>query len=160
MCGIAAVIGREGANTRERAQRAIAIMRHRSPDGSGVWQSKDGRVSLSHTRLSTIDLLSGAQPILNEDGTIVAVNGEFYGFEEIRKELEGFGHRFRTRTDSEILVHLYERHGTSCLAHLHGEFAFVVWDEREQTLFAARDRFGTSHSIFRRSRERFCFRPR
>jgi asparagine synthase (glutamine-hydrolysing) len=133
-------------------------MRHRGPDGSGVWQSKDGRVSLSHTRLSTIDLLSGAQPILNEDGTIIAVvNGEFYGFEAIRKELEGFGHRFRSRTDSEILVHLYERHGTSCLNQLHGEFAFVVWDEREQILFAARDRFGTKPLYFSESKGEVLF---
>jgi len=132
---------------------AITILRHRGPDGVGFWQSKDGRITLGHARLSTIDLLSGAQPITNEDETISAVvNGEFYGFEEIRAELQGFGHTFRTRTDSEILVHLYERYGASCLDRLHGEFAFVLWDEREQLLFAARDRFGAKPLYYSESR--------
>lgn len=144
MCGIATVLGEKGADTLERSQRAIAILQHRGPDGLGFWQSKDRSITLSHARLSTIDLLSGAQPITNEDDTVVAiVNGEFYGFEEIRADLQERGHTFRTKSDSEILVHLYERYGVACLDRLQGEFAFVLWDERERTLFAARDRFGT-----------------
>ena len=143
MCGFAAIVGAKGANGSERAQKAIGILRHRGPDGVGCWQSRDGSVSIAHARLSIIDLVSGGQPISNEDETVVcAVNGEFYGFARIRAELEGFGHRFKTQTDSEILVHLYERYGGACLERLHGEFAFVLWDERERVLFAGRDRFG------------------
>jgi asparagine synthase (glutamine-hydrolysing) len=98
---------------------------------------------LAHARLSTNDLLSGNQPISNEEGTVlVVVNGEFYEWKIIRARLEGLGHRFKTKTDSEILVHLYEEYGVSCLEQLQGEFAFVLWDESKQILFAARDRFG------------------
>jgi asparagine synthase (glutamine-hydrolysing) len=90
-----------------------------------------------------MDLESGGQPIGNEDGAVIAVvNGEFYGFEEIRADLQQRGHRLKTRTDSEILVHLYEQHGVACLDRLQGEFAFILWDDREKILFAARDRFG------------------
>jgi asparagine synthase (glutamine-hydrolysing) len=143
MCGIAAILGEKGCQNASRVRSAIEILRHRGPNGVGYWQSQDGRVSLSHARLSTIDLLGGHQPITNEDGTVVAaVNGEFYEWKTIRAQLEGLGHRFRTSTDSEILVHLYEHCGVDCLEQLQGEFAFVLWDERRQILFAARDRFG------------------
>jgi asparagine synthase (glutamine-hydrolysing) len=158
MCGIAAVLGEKGANTLEKARAAIAILHHRGPDRSTVWQSNDGRVTLAHARLSTIDLLSGPQLNTNEDATVIAVvNGEFYGFEETRTHLETLGHTFRTRTDSEILIHLYERHGTSCVDHLEGEFAFVLWDEREQTLFAARDRFGAKPLYYSQNKNELLF---
>lgn len=158
MCGIAAVISEDGANTLARSQMAIAILRHRGPDGSGSWQSKDRRVSLSHTRLGTIDLQSGGQPIGNEDDSVIAVvNGEFYGFEEIRADLQRRGHRLKTRTDSEILVHLYEQHGVACLDRLQGEFAFILWDDREKTLFAARDRFGVKPLYYSLAKEEVIF---
>ena len=122
---------------------ATEILRHRGPDSQGHWESPDRRVALSHARLSIIDLATGDQPMANEDGQIhIVVNGEFYDFERLRKELEQRGHRFRTRSDSEVALHLYEEYGTNCLQHLRGEFAFVLWDERNQVLFAARDRFG------------------
>jgi len=118
-------------------------LRHRGPDGEGHWLATDGKIGLAHTRLSIIDLDTGAQPIANEDETIrIVVNGEFYGFEAIRCALEKKGHRFRTRSDAEIALHLYEEYGTACLAHLRGEFAFVLWDGNRNRLFAARDRFG------------------
>ncbi|HET6251488.1 MAG TPA: asparagine synthase (glutamine-hydrolyzing) [Tepidisphaeraceae bacterium] len=124
-------------------RRAIAALRHRGPDGQGIWQTPDGRVALGHARLSIIDLETGAQPIANEDGKIVAVvNGEFYEFEAIRRDLEKRGHHFSSQSDSEILLHLYEDFGEACLEHLRGEFAFVLWDGRRRKLFAARDRFG------------------
>ena len=122
---------------------ATNSLHHRGPDNQGVWLSPDQRVGLGHTRLSIIDLTTGDQPIANEDERVhIVVNGEFYDFERQRRELEQRGHRFRTRSDSEIALHLYEDFGAHCVQHLRGEFAFVLWDETNQTLFAARDRFG------------------
>jgi len=122
---------------------SIESIYHRGPDGRKTWISKSGLVGLAHTRLSIIDLHTGDQPISNEDGSICAVvNGELYGFQAIRAELESRGHRFKTKSDSEILVHLYEEYGAQCLKYLRGEFAFVLWDEKQQKLLAARDRFG------------------
>ena len=143
MCGIVGIRSYRDPIQRERLSAGMLALRHRGPDGEGHWLSGDNRTGLAHTRLSIIDLDTGAQPITNEDGSIVVVvNGEFYGFEAHRTRLEQQGHRFSTRTDSEILVHLYEDYGTECLTHLRGEFAFVLWDEPRQRLFAARDRFG------------------
>ncbi len=151
-------MGEKGSNTLERSQRAIAILQHRGPDGAGFWQSRDGSVTLSQARLSTIDLSSGAHPVTNEDDSVIAVvNGEFYGFEEIRAELQGYGHTFKTKKDSEILVHLYERYGVGCLDRLQGEFAFVLWDERERILFAARDRFGIKPLYYSESNGELAF---
>jgi asparagine synthase (glutamine-hydrolysing) len=121
----------------------MSALHHRGPDGRQYWMSKDGRAALGHTRLSIIDLTTGDQPISNEDGTIhIVVNGEFYDFERTRGELQSRGHRFRTKSDSEIALHLYEEYGPECLHHLRGEYAFVIWDERNQRLIAGRDRFG------------------
>jgi asparagine synthase (glutamine-hydrolysing) len=100
-------------------------------------------VALGHARLSIIDLTTGDQPIANEDERLrIIVNGEFYGYESIRKELEQRGHRLRTRSDSEIALHLYEELGGDCMRQLRGEFAFVIWDGVNERVFAARDRFG------------------
>jgi asparagine synthase (glutamine-hydrolysing) len=128
------------ADALERATRRLA---HRGPDGQRTWLSDDRRVGLGHARLSIIDLATGDQPIAGEDESLrIVVNGEFYDFERTQRALEGRGHRLRTRSDSEIALHLYEDYGTACLRHLRGEFAFVLWDGRNDTLFAARDRFG------------------
>jgi asparagine synthase (glutamine-hydrolysing) len=143
MCGIVGVRSYRAPVEREKVLSAMRALRHRGPDGEGHWISPDERTGLAHTRLSIIDLDTGAQPISSEDGRItIVVNGEFYGFEAIRRDLERRGHHFSTKSDSEILVHLYEEHGTGCLTYLRGEFAFVLWDETRQTVFAARDRFG------------------
>jgi asparagine synthase (glutamine-hydrolysing) len=105
--------------------------------------SPDRRVGLGHARLSIIDLATGSQPIASEDGrSQIAANGEFYGYEAFQRELEQSGHRLRTRSDSEIALHLYQDLGPQCLHHLRGEFAFIIWDADHRTLFAARDRFG------------------
>jgi asparagine synthase (glutamine-hydrolysing) len=105
--------------------------------------SPDKRVGLGHARLSIIDLATGSQPIASEDGrSQIAANGEFYGHEALQRELEQSGHRLRTRSDSEIALHLYQDLGPQCLHRLRGEFAFIIWDENHRTLFAARDRFG------------------
>ena len=143
MCGIVAIFGRREPISLEALTRATQQIIHRGPDGNGTWMSPDGKVGLGHTRLSIVDLAGGHQPLSNEDGTIHAVvNGELYDFERIQRELEAKGHKLRTRSDSEILLHLYEEYGPECLRHMRGEFAFVLWDSANQLLFAGRDRFG------------------
>jgi asparagine synthase (glutamine-hydrolysing) len=140
MCGIAASLSSHSRLSDDGLRAGMASLHHRGPDGSGLWMSPDRRVGLGHTRLSIIDLSTGSQPIANEDETSwIVANGEFYDFEEIRADLEHRGHRFRTRSDSEIALHLYEDFGPH---HLRGEFAFVIWDARHRRLFAGRDRFG------------------
>lgn len=143
MCGLIAIFGRREGVAQADLKSALTSIAHRGPDGWGTWISDSREVALGHVRLSIIDLADGAQPMSNEAGTVHAiVNGEFYGFEELREDLIKRGHSFRSRSDSEILVHLYEEFGTSCLSMLRGEFSFVLWDGEQRTLFAARDRFG------------------
>ncbi|MEX2572341.1 MAG: asparagine synthase (glutamine-hydrolyzing) [Gemmatimonadota bacterium] len=151
MCGIVAILALDAPLDEPSLRAATAALRHRGPDGMRTWISDDGRVGLGHTRLAIVD--PGAmQPIANENGrTRIVANGEFYGFEEIRRELEGRGHRFRTRSDSEIALHLWESEGARCLERLRGEFALVIWDEHRQTLFAARDRFGIKPLVYARA---------
>jgi asparagine synthase (glutamine-hydrolysing) len=143
MCGIIALFSRRNPVEPETIQRAIQRLHHRGPDGQRHWISADRRVALAHARLSIIDLATGDQPIASQDErTRIVVNGEFYGYEAIREELQAAGHRLRTRSDSEIAVHLYKDLGPQCLHRLRGEFAFVIWDEANRLMFAARDRFG------------------
>ncbi len=143
MCGIVSIVGSPGSVTGASLRQALAPIRHRGPDGEGVWLAADGSAGLGHVRLALVGLDDGAQPIASEDGrTVLAVNGEFYGFETLRRGLERRGHRFRTRTDSEVALHLYEERGLDFLAELRGEFALVLWDNRLRRLVAARDRFG------------------
>jgi asparagine synthase (glutamine-hydrolysing) len=143
MCGIVALHSRDHRVDQDRLCRAMNALRHRGPDDEGQWFSPTRTTCLGHRRLSVIDLETGTQPITNEDGSVaVTVNGELYGFEEIRARLEQRGHRFRTKSDSEIIVHLYEELGEDCVHSLRGEFAFVLFDSRSDKLFAARDRFG------------------
>src|SRR5579862_6739264 len=109
MCGIAAFFSRERSLPKEALTRATATLHHRGPDHQQHWLSANQRVGLGHTRLSIIDLAGGDQPIANEDGKLrIIVNGEFYDFERIRSGLEKDGHKFRTRSDSEVALHLYE----------------------------------------------------
>ena len=143
MCGIVAMYSAREPIRADALERATLRLAHRGPDGQQTWLSADRRVGLGHARLSIIDLATGAQPIAGEDEALqIVVNGEFYDFERTQRDLEGRGHRLRTRSDSEIALHLYEDHGTACLHQLRGEFAFALWDGPNDTLFAARDRFG------------------
>jgi asparagine synthetase B (glutamine-hydrolysing) len=151
MCGIVAVYSNGPPIEPESVVRATRALIHRGPDEQHQWIAPHGRVGLGHTRLTIIDLVTGAQPIASEDDHLrIIVNGEFYDFERIRLELEARGHQFRTRSDSEIALHLYEEMGPACLEHLRGEFAFAIWDEKNQTLFAARDRFGIKPLFYAR----------
>ncbi len=143
MCGIVGIFsGRDPIST-STLQAATQRLHHRGPDAQRHWIAANRRAALGHARLSIIDLSTGDQPIANEDESVrIVVNGEFYGYEAIQKELERRGHRLRTRSDSEIALHLYEELGAHCLQRLRGEYAFVLWDETNRTVFAARDRFG------------------
>jgi asparagine synthase (glutamine-hydrolysing) len=143
MCGIVAIFNNEREVEEESLRDAVDALIPRGPDEQSTWFSNNRRVALGHARLSIIDLTTGIQPIASEDGKLHIIhNGEFYDYERITRELESRGHKFRTKSDSEIALHLYKEMGAACLEHLRGEFAFVIWDEENETLFAARDRFG------------------
>jgi asparagine synthase (glutamine-hydrolysing) len=143
MCGIAGVAFRDSkqASTRQFLQPMCDVMRHRGPNDEGYWTGEGA--GLCMRRLSIIDLAGGHQPIANEDGTVhVVLNGEIYNFQELRTQLEAKGHRFRTQSDTEAIVHLYEEHGEACVEFLRGMFAFALWDQRKGRLLLARDRLG------------------
>ncbi len=142
MCGIAAILSRRGPVDPAAVRRATIALRHRGPDAERTWVSPSGRAGLGHTLLAINDP-EGVQPIASEDERLhIVVNGQFYDHARIRAELEARGHRFRTRSDSEIALHLYEDLGPACLERLRGQFALAIWDEETGRLFAARDRFG------------------
>ena len=129
MCGICGIASARGAVDPARLAEMSATLVHRGPDSDGSFV--DGGVGLAARRLSIIDLEGGDQPIANEDGTIhVVQNGEIYNHEELRRELEAAGHRFRTRCDTEVLVHLYEEQGDDFAHRLRGMFAVAIWDGR------------------------------
>jgi asparagine synthase (glutamine-hydrolysing) len=158
VCGIAGELRHDGAPVdRDALGRAARSIAHRGPDDEGLYL--DGPVGLAHRRLSIIDLsASGHQPMSNEDGTVwLTYNGEIYNFRELRRLLEARGHRFASRTDSEVLVHGYEEWGERLLDRLNGIFAFAIWDARRHRLLLARDRFGTKPLYLRRQRGRLQF---
>src|SRR3954471_22957211 len=158
MCGIFAAYGEGVTTCVDAVHRGLKVLHHRGPDNTKVDDTRTGEVILGHTRLSIIDLCTGDQPLANEDDTLhVVVNGEFYGFEQIRNDLTARGHRFRTKTDSEIVLHLYEEHGVECVHQLRGEYAIVLWDERRQILFAARDRFGIKPLFYSQTKQGLFF---
>ena len=142
MCGIFAAMTRR-ALALERRDAALKALFHRGPDGFGSWTSHDAQWTLGHTRLSIIGLDNGDQPMTSPDGTVhMVVNGEFYGYREIRERLRASGCRFATDSDSEIALHLYQERGMQCATELRGEFAVVIADERQRVMIAIRDRFG------------------
>jgi asparagine synthase (glutamine-hydrolysing) len=143
MCGICGKLNfdRQQPVDPEGIQRMMDLIVHRGPDGEGKYVS--GHVGLGHRRLGIIDLQTGDQPMSNEDGTVWAVyNGEIYNFSDLRTELEAHGHEFKSSSDTEVIVHLYEELGENCVTHFRGMFAFAIWDERKQVLLLARDRVG------------------
>jgi len=142
MCGIVAIVGDSDGSTAPLIERMRDSIAHRGPDDAGV-HVEEG-VALGHRRLSIIDLsVAGHQPMSNEDGTLVLVfNGEIYNYVELREELRAKGCTFRSQSDSEVLLRLYEHQGETCVDRLRGMFAFAIWDRRRRRLFAARDRLG------------------
>lgn len=148
MCGIAGILRTDGTVA---AKDAVCLMtkqlQHRGPDGEGVFV--DGPAGLGHRRLAIIDPDGGAQPLSNEDGRVhVTYNGEIYNYRDLRTQLKGHGHNFRTSSDTEVLVHAWEQWGTDCVQHLRGMFAFAIWDARKQQLFLARDRVGIKPLLY------------
>jgi asparagine synthase (glutamine-hydrolysing) len=146
MCGICGILAT--TDNLETGERCVEAMRdamvHRGPDDGGIWRSEDGRVAFGHRRLSIVDLSpAGHQPMCNEDGTVwITYNGEVYNHAALRRELEAKGHVYRSNTDTETIVHLYEEEGPRCVERLQGMFAFAIWDSRRRELFLARDRIG------------------
>jgi asparagine synthase (glutamine-hydrolysing) len=141
VCGIAGKVARGAPVDHGLIKRMCDVVRHRGPDSQGTFV-EDG-VGIGVQRLAVIDLDTGDQPVYNEDGTVVvALNGEIYNYRELRDRLSRSGHRFRTRTDTEVIVHLYEDHGEACVEHLRGMFAFALWDRSRRSLLLARDRVG------------------
>ena len=148
MCGICGIATARGAVDRERLAAMSATLLHRGPDADGTYIA-DG-IGLASRRLSIIDLAGGDQPIANEDGTVVLIqNGEIYNYRELRAQLERAGHRFRTHSDTEVLVHAYEEWGRGFAERLRGMFAIALWDARSRRLVLARDRFGIKPLYYR-----------
>ncbi|HEU4652542.1 MAG TPA: asparagine synthase (glutamine-hydrolyzing) [Steroidobacteraceae bacterium] len=140
MCGLVAILSSDPAQ--HTAMRSMLDrLQHRGPDGAGLWH--DGPVTLGHRRLSIVDLEGGAQPLRNAAGTIGLVcNGEIYNYPQLRREFDTEGYPFRTHSDCEIIIALYEKYGDDCVQHLRGMFAFALWDQKRQKLLVARDHLG------------------
>jgi asparagine synthase (glutamine-hydrolysing) len=159
MCGIAGKLYRDPARPVEAdlLERMSAVLAHRGPDDAGIY--REGSVGLVHRRLSIIDLSpAGHQPMANEDGTVwIVFNGEIYNFLDLRPALGRRGHVFRSRTDTEVILHLYEEHGVDCLRHLRGMFALAIWDAPRRQLFLARDRLGKKPLCYHWDGEAFRF---
>lgn len=156
MCGIAGILG-HCKDRREIVRAMVTAIAHRGPDGEGIYD--DGLAALGHRRLAIIDLSeSAAQPMGNEDGSIqIVYNGEVYNFEELRAGLLEKGHRFKSKGDTEVLVHLYEELGENFVKELNGMFAFALWDSRKKKLILARDRFGQKPLFYAMAGEALVF---
>ena len=160
MCGICGELRFDGETI--QAQKLIAMrdrLVHRGPDAAGLYLSPRGAAGLGFRRLKIIDLSEQAnQPLPNEDGTVqVVFNGEIYNYETLRRDLIGRGHTFRSRSDTEVIVHLYEELGSQCVDKLDGMFALAIWDERHQRLVLARDRTGEKPLFYRRDDNHSAF---
>ena len=143
MCGICGIFYKDRREHVDRATLAAMnqTIAHRGPDDEGFFLEEN--VGLAMRRLSIIDVKTGHQPLTNEDETLwIVFNGEIYNHRELRSRLQAKGHHYRTQSDTETIVHLYEKYGAECVKHLRGMFAFVIWDRSKRCLFAARDRLG------------------
>jgi asparagine synthase (glutamine-hydrolysing) len=158
MCGIAGIASRTGRPevVAQDLERMLPGIASRGPDGVG--RLVDGGVGLLHTRLAIIDVATGDQPIWNETRTVACIfNGEIYNFRRLRDDLRARGHSFRTQSDTEVLVHLYEDHGVDLLSHVHGMFAFAIFDRSRRTILVARDRLGIKPLYFSPTDGGFAF---
>lgn len=159
MCGIAGIIDIKKAVAEQDILSMTDALQHRGPDDAGIYLNQTKSVGLGHRRLSFLDLSEkGRQPLSNEDGSLwISFNGEIYNFRDLKKELEQLGHHFKSNTDSEVLVHAYEQWREKMLDKLEGMWAFAIWDEKNQTLFAARDRFGIKPFYYGEQNGQFVF---
>ena len=143
MCGISGLFDPLGTRRFAPAlvQRINNIQAHRGPDEDGVYLEPG--LALGHRRLSVIDLATGQQPLFDAEGTVgIVFNGEIYNYRALMAELQALGYPFKTRSDTEVIVHAWQAWGAACVQRLRGMFAFALWDSRQQTLFLARDRMG------------------
>ncbi len=155
MCGIAGIWGNP---TADRLEAMADRLRHRGPDGEGYWIDQRKHIGFAHRRLSIIDCQGGRQPISNEDGSVVTVfNGAIYNYRELRDDLIARGHRFSTKTDTEVIVHLYEDHGAEFVHKLRGMFAIALWDGHAQKLILVRDRVGKKPLYYSEANGEFLF---
>jgi len=155
MCGISGVLY-PGPGGEELISAMIATLHHRGPDEAGLYVDSD--IALGHCRLSIVGLDDGIQPICNEDGTLwIVYNGEVFNYPELREGLQKQGHRFKTGTDTEVLIHLYEEYGKDCLNMVNGQFAFAIWNPLKKELFLARDRVGIRPLYYYQSGDKFLF---
>ena len=159
MCGIVGVAARRPWENRDRLVTMRDTMRHRGPDDAGTWWSADGCVGLAHRRLSIIDLsTNGHQPMSDADGALwLTYNGEIYNHRELRSDLEGLGYRFRTSSDTEVLLSAYRNWGLECLGRLNGMFAFALYDMHHRKLILARDRAGEKPLFYRATGDQLVF---
>ncbi|WP_447949314.1 asparagine synthase (glutamine-hydrolyzing) [Microbacterium aurum] len=156
MCGICGVKRVSGPPRLETLELMIGALRHRGPDGAGCY--RDANVGLGHARLSIVDIAGGAQPLSNEDGQVwVTFNGEIFNHIELRDELIGHGHRFRTRSDTEVIVHAWEQWGRGCFSRFNGQWALAIWDRTERELILARDPRGILPLFFTERTEEVRF---
>jgi asparagine synthase (glutamine-hydrolysing) len=158
MCGIAGILefGRDARADSGALRNMCQIMAHRGPDDDGFYT--DGPAGIGMRRLSIVDLATGHQPISNEDGSLwIVFNGEIYNHLSLREQLIARGHAYRTHSDTETIVHLYEEYGRDCVQHLRGMFAFAIWDRNKKTLFIARDRLGIKPLYYQLTPERLLF---
>ena len=156
MCGIAGIIGQTPGVRSEDVDRMVGALVHRGPDGVGQYANR--YLAFGMRRLSIIDLAGGDQPLFNEDGSLALIaNGEIYNYVELRRELLDRGHRFRTHSDCEVILHLYEEYQLGCLERLRGMFAFALWDEKRRRLLLARDRMGEKPLYLAESADELVF---
>lgn len=157
MCGITGMMYFDNRDIPGASLQAMMdVIRHRGPDDAGMWT--DPGIGLGFRRLSIIDLKEGHQPLSNEDDSVwIVFNGEIYNYQPLREQLLKQGHRFRTHTDTEVIVHLYEEYGEDCVRHLRGMFGFVIWDRARKKLFGARDHFGIKPFYYAIDGNRFMF---
>lgn len=158
MCGIAGKVLFDASAPVQRSEieAMLTPMHHRGPDGRGI--CLDRNAGLGHLRLSIIDLSTGSQPMANEDETIwIVFNGEIYNFQELRQRLLAKGHVFRSKSDTEVIIHAYEEFGPDCVTHLRGMFAFAIWDSSRSRLFLARDRLGIKPLYYAQTRQALIF---
>src|SRR3989338_4485022 len=169
MCGIFGVVDMTGCPIDEMVlKQSLFSLAHRGPDDEGIYishqspatshQSKPS-IGLGHRRLSIIDLSpAGHQPMSNEDGSIwIVLNGEIYNYNDLREDLKTKGHKFKSNTDTEVIIHLYEEYGEGCVLHLRGMFAFAIWDDNENQLLLVKDRFGKKPLFYRENEDGLVF---
>lgn len=157
MCGISGFLNLDGCPADPVVlERMIRTLAHRGPDDMGLFV--DGALGLAHHRLSIIDIAGGHQPMRSEDGSLsITFNGEIFNFVELRDELEHKGHRFLTRSDTEVILHLYQQYGTDCVRYMNGQWAFAIWDATRRRLFVSRDRLGVRPLFYTTAGRAFLF---